>query len=61
MGVEKETLKEGDGTNFPKKGDELTMVRCSSDLLQFNSDLSDFLISSACSTTAELLHPMGKR
>ena len=26
MGVEKETIKEGDGTNFPKKGDELTMV-----------------------------------
>jgi len=25
MGVEKETIKEGDGTNFPKKGDELTM------------------------------------
>ena len=26
MGVEKETIKEGDGTNFPKTGDELTMV-----------------------------------
>lgn len=26
MGVEKETIKEGDGINFPKKGDELTMV-----------------------------------
>mmetsp|Transcript_17583 Transcript_17583/g.43255 ORF Transcript_17583/g.43255 Transcript_17583/m.43255 type:complete len:124 (-) Transcript_17583:2788-3159(-) len=25
MGVEKETIKEGDGTNFPKKGDQLTM------------------------------------
>eukprot|EP00980_Cylindrotheca_fusiformis_P010024 scaffold2214_cov139-Cylindrotheca_fusiformis.AAC.21 len=26
MGVEKEVLKEGDGENFPKKGDKLKMV-----------------------------------
>jgi FK506-binding protein 1 len=25
MGVTKEILREGDGTNFPKKGDKLSM------------------------------------
>ena len=35
MGVEKQTIKEGDGTNFPKKGDELTMVSLSADVQEF--------------------------
>lgn len=51
MGVEKETIKEGDGTNFPKKGDELTMVSSrmttfsSLEHFIYNVSLSDYFSS----------------
>eukprot|EP00549_Striatella_unipunctata_P024736 CAMPEP_0118715104 /NCGR_PEP_ID=MMETSP0800-20121206/26662_1 /TAXON_ID=210618 ORGANISM="Striatella unipunctata, Strain CCMP2910" /NCGR_SAMPLE_ID=MMETSP0800 /ASSEMBLY_ACC=CAM_ASM_000638 /LENGTH=128 /DNA_ID=CAMNT_0006621181 /DNA_START=75 /DNA_END=461 /DNA_ORIENTATION=- len=43
MGVNKETIKEGDGTNFPKEGDQLTMHytgTLASDGSRFDSSVS---------------------